>query len=156
MLPRSARERVSGAGKNLGSRATRSRRSPLAKVVGDWAEQIAMRHVRQSIFGATKIRHVSVSGETPGWDIEYLDNLGDLNAVEVKGATGAIFPNFELTQGELDAARRLKNRYWLCLVANCLSTCPKLQLIQDPVALIERQLFSIEPLTWRVCLIEDA
>ena len=93
---------------------------------------------------------MAISGETPGWDIEYTDPTGELNAVEVKGSSGAAFPNFEFTHGELEAARRLGPRYWIYLVANCLDTCPRLYRIQDPAALLSQGLLFAAPLAWRI------
>jgi hypothetical protein len=87
--------------------------------------------------GATEIRHVAADGETPGWDIQYRDADGELNAVEVKGASGSAFPNFELTQGEFNAARRFGRLYSVYLVADCFSSDPKVQRIHDPAALLQ-------------------
>jgi hypothetical protein len=69
-----------------------------------------VKHILQGVSGATQIRHVATSGQTPGWDVEYIDARGQLNAVEVKGTSGAGFPNFIITQGELQASRELGQR----------------------------------------------
>jgi hypothetical protein len=126
------------------------RRSRIAKAIGHRAEEIALRYVHEAGLGATQIRHVAISSETPGWDIEYIDPTGELNAVEVKGSSGAAFPNFEFTDGELTAARRLGPRYWIYLVANCLGTRPRLYRIQDPAALLSQGLLCAAPLAWRI------
>jgi len=63
---------------------------------------------------------VAKEGEKPGWDIHYND--GDyLVAVEVKGTSGSLFSNIELTAQEWKAAQSLGDRYWLYLVTDCLN-----------------------------------
>jgi hypothetical protein len=124
------------------------RRSRNANIIGHRAEEIAFRFLHEAKLGATKIRHVAISGETPGWDIEYTDPAGELVAIEVKGTSGAAFPNFEFTRGELEAARQMGRRYWIYLVADCLGACPKLHRIQDPAALLNRGSLCAEALVW--------
>jgi hypothetical protein len=148
MVPRSVQIAVPTDGEGTSHRGGGRRRSRNARVVGHRAEEIALRYVHEFGVGATQIRHVAISGETPGWDIEYTDPTGELNAVEVKGTSGAAFPNFEITYGEMEAARRLGPRYWIYLVADCLGTCPKLYRIQNPAALLNQGLLSAEPLAW--------
>ena len=126
------------------------RRSKHAKVIGDRAEAIAVRYVREQVAGAINVRHVAAERETPGWDIEYTDASGEKIAVEVKGASGSAFANFELTAGELTAAKLLRERYWLFLVCNCLGVSPRIERIQDPFGLIEKGTLAIDPTMWRV------
>jgi superfamily II DNA or RNA helicase len=52
--------------------------------------------------------------------------------IEVKGRAG--IGEIALTSNEYDAARRLRNDYWLYVVFNCTST-PELHTIQDPARL---------------------
>jgi hypothetical protein len=116
----------------------------------DVAEELALKYIRERLAGVTCIRHVAQFGETPGWDIQYTDSDGELVAVEVKGASGAAFSNFELTEGELAAARKLRSRYWIYLVAGCLGLRPRLHRVQNPHALLEQSALTIEPLVWRI------
>jgi hypothetical protein len=80
--------------------------------------------------------HRAGIGETPGWDIDYVDAAGVLQRVEVKGTVSAAFADIELTAGEMRAAVQHGEGYWLYLVASCLTTHPKVQAIQDPAALL--------------------
>jgi hypothetical protein len=57
--------------------------------------------VRETVEGATNVRHVAADGETPGWDIEYRDANGELNAMEVKAASGSAFPLLALSRRRL-------------------------------------------------------
>jgi len=54
------------------------------------------------------------------------DIHGENICIEVKGTSGPSFPNIEITAGEWVAAIALRDRYWLYLVANCLSHQPVL------------------------------
>jgi hypothetical protein len=151
MVPRSHRVKIVADGQEGSRRGVGwARRSRSAKVVGDRAEEIAVRYIREYVVGATGIRHVSTTGETPGWDIEYVDAAGELNAVEVKGTTGAAFTCFDLTCGELTAARRLRGRYWVYLVVNSLSSSVVVECIQDPATLIEIGQLTSEPTVWGI------
>jgi len=150
MVPRSAPVAVAIDSESDRGHQSSVRRSRNAKIVGHRAEEITMRYLHEVLTGATHIRHVAISGETPGWDIEYTDLEGQVNAVEVKGASGTAFTNFEFTQGELEAARRLGSRYWIYLVAGCLGTCPRLYRIQGPASLIDKELLSATPIAWRI------
>jgi hypothetical protein len=63
---------------------------------------------------------------------EVTDEHGTVLSLEVKGPSGRVFLNFELTPGELRASQQLGSRYWLLLVADCLGQSPRLQVIKDP------------------------
>jgi hypothetical protein len=105
-------------------------------IIGNRAEEIALAWVKQALPLAREVRWVSDQGETPGWDIEVTDEHGTVFALEVKGASGRAFLNFELTPGELRASQELGSRYWLVLVADCLGPSPRLQVVKDPYAMI--------------------
>lgn len=49
-------------------------------------------------------------GEQPGWDIDYQDPDGELNAVAVKGTTAVRFASIEITANEWRAASELSHR----------------------------------------------
>jgi hypothetical protein len=93
-------------------------------------------------------RWLSDEGELPGYDIEYVLN-GETYAIEVKGTTGRTFPSIEITNNEWGAARALRQRFSLYLVAECRSCSPKLQVIEDPAGWLDRGEASIEPLVLR-------
>ena len=126
-----------------------SRRSRNAKAVGDRAEEIALEYIKRYVPENTKVDWVANQGETPGWDIQYRNADGDLIAVEVKGTTASYFSTFELTQNELDAARRLSNRYWLYLVADCGGASPQIQRIQNPVSWVDEERINLKPIRWQ-------
>jgi uncharacterized protein DUF3883 len=134
----------------LGSPGSTARRSRTAKMIGDRAEEIAAKYIRQRVPAASAIRHVAAEGETPGWDLEYKDADGVLHAVEVKGSFGCGFVNFDMTDGELAAARRLENRYWIYLVSDCCSLTPKVQRIQNPAAMVDCNVLVAKPIAWRI------
>jgi hypothetical protein len=84
--------------------------------------------------GGTELRWPSRDGHLPGWDIDYKDRDGALNAVEVKGTTGIRFASIEVTGNEWQAAAKLRHRYWLYLVADCWGPQPQVERVQDPFA----------------------
>ena len=104
--------------------------------MGDWAEQIALRFIKAEVTGCSAWVHRAAIGETPGWDIDYVDQAGVLQRVEVKGTTAAAFTGVDITAGEMRAARLHRENYWLYLVAGCLTDAPNVQAICDPVASI--------------------
>jgi hypothetical protein len=114
-------------------------------IIGKRAEEIALAWVKQALPLAREVRWVSDQGETPGWDIEVTDEHGTVLALEVKGASGRAFLNFELTPGELKASQQLGSRYWLLLVADCLGQSPRLQVVKDPYAMITSGHLKIVP-----------
>jgi hypothetical protein len=108
--PATSREAGSGQSTALYSRN--------AKMVGDRAEEIVLRYLRSQLAEiGDSLRWVAREGETPGWDIEYVGTNGEIVAVEVKGTAAAAFTSIELTDGEWTAARKLRHRYRLFLVA---------------------------------------
>jgi hypothetical protein len=117
-------------------RRTGYRKSKRAKEIGDWAENAVVRYIAD-IPNTANCVHRAANGETPGWDIDYLDSDGVLQKVEVKGTTGAAFTSIQMTIGELDAARRHRGTYWLFLVAGCFTKTPKVQAICDPAQKID-------------------
>jgi len=133
-----------------GSPRGHARRSRNAKLIADRAEQICLRHIGEDLPGVSYLRHVAP--ESKGWDIEYVDATGTLNFVEVKGASEAAFPSFELTRKEFSAARQHGPRYWVYLVAGCLDQRPRLQRIQNPALLLDRNLLRAEPSVWEIWL----
>ena len=100
--------------------------------------------------GVDTLRWVAAEAETPGWDIEYKDPAGCLVAVEVKGTQGRLFPSVDLTKNEWAAAHRLRDRYWLYLVANCTGTKTTIEAIQDPASLADTGKIVATPTQWRI------
>ena len=121
------------------------RKSKRAKEIGDWAEVVVLRYITEQVTGSTNCTHRAAIGETPGWDIDYLDQAGVLQRVEVKGTTAAAFVAVELTVGEMNAAQSHGSNYWLYLVAGCLTESPKVQAIRDPASQLNEGVWSATP-----------
>lgn len=111
-------------------------KSKRAKEVGDWAERVALDFIERTIH-PNVITHRAAIGETPGWDIDYVDQLGLTQCVEVKGTVGGAFLSVDVTAGEMRAARLHGEAYWLYLVSDCLTDHPRVQRIRNPAARIE-------------------
>jgi len=128
----------------------RSRRTRHAKLIGDRAEEIALKWIAKNILDAKNVKWIAKEGATPGWDIEYQDAAGATIGVEVKGTSGAAFPNFELTANELAAAKLLGGRFVMLLIADCLSERPSVQAIHNIHAGISTGIYSAEPTGWKI------
>jgi Domain of unknown function (DUF3883) len=109
------------------------RKSKRAKEVGDWAEGVAARYIRECVAGCSDCVHRAAIDETPGWDIDYVDVGGVLQRVEVKGTIAAAFTGIDMTANEMSAAATQGSNYWLYLVAGCPTATPKIQAIQNPI-----------------------
>jgi hypothetical protein len=132
-----------------------ARYSRRSVAIGRRAEEIALRWVRQAYPHARDLIWLANEGETPGWDLQFLDG-GELTGVEVKGTSGVGFLNFELTANELRASRKLGARYILLLVADCLGTAPRVQAIQNPAALLQQGQWALQATRFRVTRLQDA
>ena len=123
-----------------------------AKQVGDRAEEIVYRYLSDQLsqLGGTELHWAAREGETPGWDIQYIDAHGELTAIEVKGTGANAFTSVELTENEWNAARKLGKRYRLFLVAECLGASPKIQVVKNPAELADRGELIISPVRWRL------
>jgi len=126
------------------------RRSKQAKAVGDWAEKIVLHYIQKTIAGCTTCVHRAGEGETPGWDIDYVDPLGVLQRVEVKGTVAGAFTGVDLTAGEMRAAKFHRECYWLYLVAGCLTPNPKIQAICNPAAKLLHGEWAAKPAVYTV------
>lgn len=128
------------------------RQSRHSKAIGDRAEEVIFKYLREGLSSEERrtLRWVASEGETPGWDIEYKDRDGQLIAIEVKGTKGSTFANVEFTGNEWDAAKGMRDCYWIYLVADCLEREPRIQAIKDPVGLEQSGQLSVTPLSWRI------
>ena len=110
-------------GGNRGRALGRTWRSRYSKAIGDQAEEVVYRWLRKELPGHERdsVEWIARSGKTPGWDIQCSTAVGELVAVEVKGTTAGGFPSVEVTANEWAGAKRLRNNYWLYLVAVCQS-----------------------------------
>jgi Holliday junction resolvase-like predicted endonuclease len=129
-------------------RSGQSRRSKNAKKVGDWAEARVMDFLEAK--GVSDLIHREAKNERPGWDIDFVDQNGVLQCVEVKGTVGAAFSSVDFTANELKAARQYRDSYQLFLVAKCLTENPLLQIVQNPASRLEVGDWSVEPISYNI------
>ncbi len=141
----------------LGATSGGTRRSDRSREVGDWAEERVLNHLRQTLSGRGRdsLRWVAQEGETPGWDIGYEDNDGQLVAVEVKGTMLSRFPSLEMTNNEWSAAEKMGSRYVLALVVRACSNKARMALLRDPFATKGRGLLVVEPLNWCLRMMDN-
>jgi hypothetical protein len=125
------------------------RKSSQAKAVGDWAEDAAIKFVRETLY-AKDVVHRARIGEKPGWDFDYIDQGGMLQRVEVKGTVAAAFTSIDLTVGEYNAAKEHRQSYWIFLVAHCFTDNPVVQRVRDPQEKLLNQDWSAQSVLFNV------
>jgi len=147
LLPRVSLQRGES---RSGRSATRYSRN--SKQIGDRAEEIVFLHLTDKLsdLEARDVRWVAREGQTPGWDIQYIDASEELMAIEVKGTSASAFTSVELTEGEWNAAQALGGQYCLFLVADCLGINPKIQEVPNPSALVDEGNLEAMPIRWRL------
>ena len=90
-------------------------------------------------------------GETPGWDIEYMDDQGILQKIEVKGTKASQFSSIEITANEWSAAEKYGKEFSLALVTKALSKQCFIAYIPDPFQhFSEQNNFIVEPARFRI------
>jgi len=133
------------------------RRSGRAKEIGDWAERLIARQLQEMlpVKCRSTVDWLAGRGETPGWDISYLDGDGKPVAVEVKATTLARFSSIEMTANEWRAAEEHGERYVLALVVRACTDSCRVAFLRNPAALQEAGQITLEPVTLKVSFIED-
>ena len=128
------------------------RLSLMAAIVGRRAEEIVIKHLMSTLGEdeANSLCWVSREGLTPGWDIEYVNVGGEPVKIEVKGTTGNIFQNIDVSPNEWKAAEDQGANYWLYIVTGCLGTKPQMDRIRDPFSLAQNGSIRAFPALWRL------
>jgi hypothetical protein len=67
----------------------------------------------------------------------------------VKGATAEALDSVELTVPEWGAAGERLAHYHLNLVGGCLTTAPRITVLEDPARLAATGKLEVEPFRWR-------
>lgn len=146
------RKKQGGKGK---SSVVPQRRSKRSKEVGDEAELYVLDLLRNGeVPGVTAMDVEHVANQKVGWDIKYVDELGQCVMVEVKGSTATRFGNFELTINELNCLHEHGDHYHFYLVGGCKSKTRKVQVITDMAERLAKDKAKASPITFRVELIE--
>ena len=100
------------------------RDSKESKKIGDQGERIVLKYLRNLDQGIKKdsiVWHAD-QGETPGYDLSYIDSDGEKICIEVKTTSGKSFINFIMTLNEVESAKLHGERYKIYLVAVAAAT----------------------------------
>ena len=153
LLTVSGKPSQSSAGASSGTRYSKK-----AKYVGDTGEELALRYFKDRSDSErwTKVRWIAYEGGKPGWDIQFMDESGSIVAVEVKSTVSDRFSYFELTENEWNQAKKLGDHYWLALVAKVLTGDPKIQILENPISVVESGQAEINPTRYRFSLLPDS
>ena len=135
-----------GANNNL-------RRSKLSQKIGQRGEVVVLEYEKKrlAITGkaelASQIVWTASQNEFPGWDITSFNEDGSQRFIEVKASTGDQISCLELTINEWKAAakKKLRDQYFIYIVTNVFSANPRIEILQNPFAEVEKGRLSIEP-----------
>jgi hypothetical protein len=144
---------VKKAKKKKGAKAASTsgkRYSRKSKTVGDAGERTVLKFLKTYIPGVSELRWLANEGETPGWDIQYLDGAGNLIRVEVKSTESKTLTSIELTANEWRAANKHRSEYQLALVGSCLSKKPIIEFIGDPVGCLNCGELEVAPSRYEI------
>lgn len=120
-----------------------------AKNIGDLGERIVYEYLKEhskNYLPNSLIWHANI-GETPGYDISYIDTNNNHICIEVKTTTGKLFNNFIMTINELNTATEIGEYFKIYLVSDCLSNSPKLNILDNPT---QESNFKFEPISFKV------
>ena len=147
VLAREARKGKSGGRNGYSGRRT----SHQSKAIGDLAEGVVCRFLENDPL-ARNVEWLARRGETPGWDLQYVDSDGRLVRVEVKGTTQERFSSIELTRNEWEAAEMHRDSYHIYLVNSCVTQTPQITFINDPVETVRRGDHELHASRWTMVL----
>ena len=105
------------------------------KRIGEIAENIVLEFEKNQ---SRKAKRISQEDAEAGYDIESLDEDGNVRLIEVKGSTGDEF-NIYWTKNEIKTARKNRDKYWLYFVPGVDIKSEKFnepELYPDPIASI--------------------
>lgn len=123
------------------------------KKIGDRGEELVLEYLKNNLHveEVKTLKWLANEGETPGYDIEYLNLNQQKVCIEVKSTTGKKFPYFHLTINEYNASQQ-NELYYIYLVSNCKSKNPKVEILDNPFI---KDNFKLEPIVFKVYQLED-
>lgn len=127
------------------------RKSPDAKKIGDFGENIVLVYEREKLKNigrsdlAGKIVHEEAENNRPGWDISSFDEDGKNIQIEVKSSTSDAINNLTITYNEWEAAKQYKDSYHIYLVSGVTKNgASQIEVIKDPVSYYDNKVFSLK------------
>jgi hypothetical protein len=136
------------------------RYSPESRKVGDAGERIVIKHERERLSRAgrqdlaDRVRWHAQQLEFPGWDVTSFADDGREVFIEVKSSVGKTVSSVNLTANEWDAAcdPSRRDRYFIYLVTNALSSAPIIERLANPASLVDEGKITCEPIVYVVDL----
>jgi len=103
-------------------------------------------------FDEARVRWLARDGETPGWDINSLDDAGETIYIEVKASIGPKVDGLLITAKEWMAAIEHGSRYHIYVVTDVMRPRPSIEIIGGPAALESSGLLSAKAAVWALDL----
>ena len=98
------------------------------------------------------MRWLARDGETPGWDITSLNDMGETIYIEVKASIGSKIDGLLITAKEWMAALEHGSQYHIYLVTDVMRPKPTIEIICGPAALESSGLLSARIAVWSLDL----
>jgi hypothetical protein len=153
--PRPAKKRR----KESSSKSSQTRRSKESLKVGNAGEITVLNYEKEKLKKAGrsdlagKVIHESAEGNTPGWGITSFNEEGEKIFIEVKSSTGKVITSIDITSNEWKAASDHKDKYFLYLVTNALTTTtPPVEILKNPWSYVDRGELEIKPIVHELSL----
>jgi hypothetical protein len=145
--------------KETSSKSSQTRRSKESLKVGNAGEITVLNYEKEKLKKAGrsdlagKVIHESAEGNTPGWDITSFNEEGEKIFIEVKSSTGKVITSIDITSNEWKAASDHKDKYFLYLVTNALTTTtPPIEILKNPWSYVDRGELEIRPIVHELSL----
>lgn len=143
-----------------GTTGRRRRYHPESRKVGDAGEHAVMKYEKDRLVNvgrqdlAERVRWHTQEQEFPGWDISSFDDEGHEIFVEVKSSVGKSISSVDLTANEWEAARDAarRDRYYVYLVTNALSSAPSIERLRDPASYVDSGHLTCEAIVYELQL----
>ncbi|WP_207533618.1 protein NO VEIN domain-containing protein [Desertivirga arenae] len=119
-----------------------------SKENGDLGEKIVFDFLKSSLGQQEQstLKWHALEGETPGYDISYINEKKEKICIEVKSTVAKKFPYLNITINELNTSIQ-EPFYYLYLVSDIKSLNPKIEKIRGPFLEDE---FLIEPIAFKI------
>jgi hypothetical protein len=127
-----------------------------SKKVGDAGERVVFEYeiqkARRLGLDETRVRWLARDGETPGWDITSINDVGEPIYIEVKASLGSKINLLLITANEWAAALEHGPRYYIYLVTDAMKPKPTIEIIGGPATLESSGALSARTAVWALDL----
>ena len=136
-------------GQNIGG-GNSTRYSKNSTAIGKRGEAFVLRFFEQNLKLKFPETLQNVAKKNKGWDLEYKNDLGVLQKIEIKATSGAKMDSFEITKNELDSLNYDPKNYKIFVGTGVTGIRPQIREIKDIFSKLENGAISKEPIRWKI------